>query len=123
MRHVKLTPDTNTYAWKEKFYRQDDANNNICICQVNDSTQWPFTANDLSEWLCSSDLPSDGELVFTIKVGKLSKENSMYRNGIPSSMIAIGVMESIKKAEKWTATVNHCVFLDLLNQKISKPNE
>ncbi len=29
----QITPDTTTYAWKQKLYRQDNANKNVCIYQ------------------------------------------------------------------------------------------
>ena len=57
--NLKILPDTTTLVWKNNGYRQDEANKNVCIRQDGGYN-----------WLCSNDLPSDGEFVFTIKVDK-----------------------------------------------------
>ena len=58
---LKITPDTTTYAWTmNKAYRQDNENKKLCIVQ-----------DGSSQWLCSSDLISDGEFIFTIKAIKV----------------------------------------------------
>ena len=106
----KITPDTTTYAWKDKkHYSQENANKNVCIFQGENGT---------SEWLCSNDLTSDGELVFTIKAIKVSK---YQQDG--SSLISIGIMDSKRKGEKLKDTLKHCVFLCLPDQTIVRGNE
>ena len=66
--------------------------------------------------LCSNDLPSDGEFIFTIKAIKV------IRIGYPS-FIRIGIMESKMKGKKIENTWNHCVFLSLPDQAIFRGND
>ena len=83
---INITPDTNTYAWKQNMYRQDTANKNVCI-KLRDR---------VVGWLCSNDLPSDGEFIFTIKAIKVRKDKYDYG----SSYISIGIMDSSRKGKE-----------------------
>lgn len=72
------------------------------------------------QWLCSNDLPAEGELTVTIKVRKANMEQ---HDGIDFTCIIVGVMESNQKGEQIGKTGNHCVYLSLKSQMIRGPNE